>query len=433
MSSILTKDQPALFLGVAEFLNSSGAPFPVGAVDLFQLSQHKLHIFYPGMLQSYVWVVLVSTEFLKVRDLSKWELRIADENDNELGKLRIDSLSHADEGESRPQSNIKQTVVDIVENGQFSMIHFMTGGMVYHPGQYTIFSNYDGTVVPIGMVHFHYRKAPTLTPDQIKAIESDPRSVKGIKMELACNFCSTKLITYTGLIRSPTLEKDGWVWQTDLEDEFVCECGKTRYSLEYLKESMHGILLTDFNREFTGLGYVRRYGHSQVGKIVAEFTRLLDSERLEQPVQEFIEQHSILLSRFHAKRLFVKPNILGRFVADFAVVDSRNQLWLIELEKPSLQLFKQNGHPTQALMHAYGQVADWLHQYVKYPGAILDALGLKADDILSARGAIIAGRSRDVTHEILQRHLSNPPYPNIEFITCDDLGASLLEISKKIA
>ncbi len=146
----------------------------------------------------------------------------------------------------------------------------------------------------------------------------------------------------------------------------------------------------------------------------------------------FIEQHAILLSRFHAKRLFVKPNIIGRFEADLGIVDSRNQLWLIELEKPSLQLFKRDGHPTQALMHAYGQVTDWLHQYAKYPGAILDALGLKAEDVVSVRGAVIAGRSKNVTHDVLQRQLSNPPYPNIEFMTCDDLGVSLLEISKKI-
>ncbi len=84
-------------------------------------------------------------------------------------------------------------------------------------------------------------------------------------------------------------------------------------------------------------------------------------------------------------------------------------------------------------MHAYGQVTDWLHQYAKYPGAILDVLGLKAEDVVSVRGAVIAGRSKNVTHEALQRHLSNPPYPNIEFMTCDDLGVSLLQISKKIA
>lgn len=275
MSSILSKDQPALFLGVSEFIDSSGVPFPVGSVDLFQLSQHKSHIIYPGMIQSNVWVVLVSTEFLEERDLSKWELRIADKNDVELGKISFAGLSYVGTGESMPKPDTHQIAVAIVKDTQFTMIHFTLDGMVNRPGQYTVYSNYDGNVVPIGSVHFHYRKAPTLTPDKIKAIESDPNSIKTILMGLGCKFCPTKLKVYTGLSRSPKLEKGGCVWQTELEAEFVCECGRNRYSLEYLKESMHGMLLKDFSRELTGLSYVRRYGHSQVVKIVEKFTWLL--------------------------------------------------------------------------------------------------------------------------------------------------------------
>ncbi len=161
--------------------------------------------------------------------------------------------------------------------------------------------------------------------------------------------------------------------------------------------------------------------------------RLLDAERLEAPTQDFIEKHPILLSRFSAKRLFIKPNIVGRFAADFGVVDSRNQLWFIELERPSMKLFKKDGHPTAELMHSYGQVTDWLDQYSKYRGTIPDALKLKANDVVAARGAVIAGRSTTVTHEVLQRHLSNPPHPNIEFLTLDDLATGLLNISKKLA
>ena len=71
--------------------------------------------------------------------------------------------------------------------------------------------------------------------------------------------------------------------------------------------------------------------------------------------------------------------------------------------------------------------------YNKHPGAILDVMGLKGGDVVAVRGAVIAGRSTDVIHDVLQRRSSNPPYPNIEFMTCDDLGASLLNISRKLA
>jgi hypothetical protein len=431
MTPILGKDQPALLFGVAEFLEISNAPFPFGEVDLFRLSQHKGHIIYPGTIQNLVWLVLMRTELFQEKDLAKWTLRVADENEAEVGRITFDGLLTTDQGKPQPNADIH--VIPFPKDGAFVMFNFNFDATINHPGRYNVYFEHKGNSSPIGAIHFHYAKSPPLTPDQIKAIASDPNSVKLIQLVLGCKFCSTKLKVYTGFSRSPELEQDGCIWQTDLTGEFACVCGRNKYSLEYINQSMHGLLLKDFTKELTGLSYVRQYAHSQVKQIVTDFIQLLDKERLEQPVQEFIEKHPILLSRFHAKRLFVKPNILGRFNADFALVDSRNQLLLIELEKPSLKLFKKDGHPSQDLMHAYGQVTDWLHQYAQYSGAILDALGLKAAEVVSARGAVIAGRSKAVTHEVLRRHMSSPPYQNIEFMTCDDLGMSLLEISKKMA
>jgi len=431
--NIVDLNQPVLFLGIADFVEEFGAPFPLGVLDMFQLSQHKAHIIFPAIITGNEWVLMVSTSFFENRDLSKWSIRIADEHDAEFGRLNFSSISKGEQVAASSEEPKGASPISIVKDAMFTIIHFKIDSLVNQPGRYVVQSIYDEKPTEIGSVHFHYQKSQSLTPDQIKAIESDANSAKAIIMELGCKFCPTKLKAYTGLTRQPELEREGCVWQTNLGKEFQCECGKTNYSLEYLRESMHGMLLKDFSRDTSRLGYVRRYGHLQVCKIVEDYQTLLNTERLEPPVQKFLEKYPILLSRFNAKRLYIKPNIIGKFEADFAIVDSRNQLWLIELEKPSMPLFKRNGHPTQALMHAYGQVTDWLHQYNKYPGAILDTLNLKEGDIVSTRGAVIAGRSAEVSHKVLHRHLSNPPYPNIEFMTCDDLGASLLELSKKLA
>ena len=196
---------------------------------------------------------------------------------------------------------------------------------------------------------------------------------------------------------------------------------------------MQGLLLKDFGLASSGLSYVRQYGHSQIVAIADRFKSLIATETLEPPIQAFLEAQPILLARFHPKRLFVKPNIVGRFQADFAILDSQQELWFIELERPSMPLFKSNGHPTAALMHAYGQVNDWLQQYQKYPGAIQEALKLRPDDILAVRGAVIAGRSSAAILPALQRHHATPPYPSIEFLSFDDLVASLLILSRKLA
>lgn len=433
MSIILDEETPVL-LGLADYIEAHRVPFPIGGLDLFQLSQHKLHIIYPGTISTKEWVILVSHEFLKNCDLAKWQLKILDENKIELANVNFHGKAEFQNiKENNKLDREEGAIVAITKESSFTIIHFKVDSIVTHPGRYTVFSIYDGVSKPIGVVHFHYKKAQNLIPDQIKAIESDPSSAKAIKMTLGCKNCSFKLIVYTGLKRQPDLENEGVIWYSDLEDEFKCECGNTNYSLTYLKESMHGLLMKDFSMEISGLSYIRRYGHSQVVKIVKKFTALLDGTKDEKPIQEFIENNLILLSRFHAKLLFVKPSIVGRFEADFAVLDTQNQLIFIELEKPTMKLFKKDKHPTAALWHAYGQVNDWLEQYSKYPGAILDSLNLKADQVATVRGAVIAGRNNSLMHDVIQRHLSNPPFQNIEFMTLDELGRSLMTISKKLA
>lgn len=107
MNPILSKDQPALLLGVADFIQPSRAPFPFGPIDIFQLSQHKAHIIYPGMIQSLVWVVLMRVELFKENGLPHWTLRIADADEAELGRIVFDGLSNADTDEGQPHDGFQ--------------------------------------------------------------------------------------------------------------------------------------------------------------------------------------------------------------------------------------------------------------------------------------------------------------------------------------
>ena len=79
-------DAPALFLGPSDFFRSSGAPFPVGGIDLFQLSQNKTHIVYPGVIKSNVWVFLVREDYISEEN-SGWSIKIKDPSGSEFGKV----------------------------------------------------------------------------------------------------------------------------------------------------------------------------------------------------------------------------------------------------------------------------------------------------------------------------------------------------------
>ena len=434
------------FLGIADHFQGGIQPFPIGGVDIFQLAQHKSHIVFPAILSGCTWLILVSSEFLRICDLTKWKLRIVHEDGSEIGisslaRLPVTSnavpeMAGRPDAASKPTDQRKEKTFELLFPADTKLVLLpisFEACTVSNPGECTVQSIYDGHTEDIGAVTFYYQPTPNFTSDQIKAIEADPGAAKVVRMELGCKLCPTKLSVYAGVNRSPKLEKEGSVWYSDLQGDFECECGKAKYSLQYLRESAHGMLLKDFSLAGSGVSYARQYGHEQIKSIAKEFVALLNTTELEQPIQAFIEKYPLLLSKFNARRLFVKPSILGKFAADFAIIDPRNHLWLIEIERPSIPLFrKKDGHPTAKLMHAYEQVADWVHQFHLHSVAILDTLKLKSDEVVTVKGVVVAGRSTNVSHEVLQRHLSNPPYPNVDFMTLDDLAISLINLSRKL-
>ena len=230
----------------------------------------------------------------------------------------------------------------------------------------------------------------------------------------------------------PELEADGCIYQYDIKGRFICDCGKTNDDLKYLKESLHGMLRKNFSKESLGVSYIRMYAHNQIINIIHEFNKLLINKDKEEIFQEFIEKNPLLLAKYHAKNIFVKPDLLGRFEPDFVILDSRNHLKMIELEKPSLKLFRKDRQPRQELMHAFGQVLDWLDEYKRNPDTFLECLELNRNQITKVSGVVLAGNSKNEDFKNLQRFFSQPTYPDIELVTLDELSNSLLEISKKL-
>lgn len=423
---------PILFIGIADHVNQRGQPFPIGPIDLFQLSQHKSHIIYPAITTDNEYVFLLHKDVLDPEKIQNLSIKVFYDDGTEFSSINVGFVGEPDAASKVAEEKKQAGTLPIVKGASSMLFHVKLDSLINRPGRYIIKASLGGEFEQIGEIYFHYSPAPPLTPDQIKAIESDPRSVKAFRMDLGCKFCDKKLYVYTALEQINTLEEDGYVWQYNLSDNFECDCGRTQYSLSYIKESLHGLLLKNLSTDIAGLGYVRRYAHEQIVEVIRNYEDLLKTEKDEKPFQNYIEKHPIMLARFHAKRLFIKPNILGKFETDFALLDTRNQLILIELEKPSLKLFKKDGHPAAELMHAYGQVRDWLHEYSKHPAAVLEGLKLQDEKVFAVRGVVIAGkRSEDITSS-LQRHLSYPPYSDIDFLTLDDLSNSLFEISRKL-
>ena len=274
---------------------------------------------------------------------------------------------------------------------------------------------------------------PPFTPEDIAAIRSDPLALKIARCRVACKLCEGELRAYTGIERSKKLEVEGWVWHESLPERFRCKCGEQDFSLVPLRTGLHGVLRRNLNPIATqNISLVRLYEKTALEEHCREFLGLLDSRAPEEEVQKFLERQPVFFSRFVPQKLLFKKPVLTKYFLDFAVLDAQKQLFLIEIEKPGLQLVKKDAGVRAELQHAVDQVRKWIQEFDSHRVAALDGLGLKLDDVAKVKGVVIAGRTpKNEKHERFLRAISWGD--DIEFYTFDDLLKSVTEIIRQVA
>ena len=207
----------------------------------------------------------------------------------------------------------------------------------------------------IGEFYCEQVDPPPLTPEREAAIRSNPRATKAARMVLGCPLCPSKCRVYAALKRMPSLETEGFNWYRDIPEHFVCECGKTQFDLSTVKQNFFAVLGHPIGVSGQ-VDYKPFYERSALENLRVEFINLLNTDPPEESLQQFIEENPILLHQFPAEKLFFKPPISTRFKADFAVVTSQKELVLIEIERPSTCLLKQDGEQHSDLTHAVEQI-----------------------------------------------------------------------------
>ena len=142
---------------------------------------------------------------------------------------------------------------------------------------------------------------------------------------------------YAGVERSVSSESQGFRWNLDIkEDEFVCSCGKTRISLIPIKTGLHGLLRRNVNPQTqTDVSAVRLYEKTTLEQYCRDLLRVIKASTSEEDLQNFLESHPIFFHIFLPKKIIFKPQILKKYFADFAVLNARDELLLIEIERPT--------------------------------------------------------------------------------------------------
>ncbi len=428
---------PLVFVGLADGTALENPATPFEAWTLFKLARVKPHFAFPAVMKQAFWCFLLRTDAfdpsvtLRVQIVNAAGIEQAHMNfaPTPLALSSPQLASSSLEAEPPGTENPATKILFALDNGQWVIQGLPIADLLIpEPGEYRLLLHWNGKTSYLGRMIFVFAPPAPLTDEQISAFEADPVSPKAVKVVYGCKKCDSKLRAYAAVKKTTEGDKDGFTFYRDLPERFQCSCGATNLPLQYLRAGMHGFLGRDARISIGDISYIQRYAHSQLLELAGKFLNLIQREKREEPIQDFLAQHKVLFARFHAKHLFIKPRILGKFNADFAILDSEGVLTLIEIERASMRLFKKNGHLRNDLNHAYEQVQDWLNEVLKHRAAVIEGLGLKTDDVLSIRGCVIAGRAKQENREHLRRHMSQPR-SGIEFFTLDMLGHSLAEIA----
>lgn len=306
-------------------------------------------------------------------------------------------------------------------------------GSYSRPGGYELVLKSDTEEIEVGAFNLVHTPALPLTPERVKALKSDPMAAKSVRFGLSCNNCHDSVKAWVGLDgKEEEKDSEGYVWYEDLPESFVCSCGKVKADLKYLKENLHGMLGYKPSPFSTEEEIERNYTRAALATTAREFKEKINNSETEEEMQKFIEDHPIVLACFSPEFLKFKAPATAKFKTDFALLNQKGELILIEIEKVDTPLFTKTGTQHSKLTHAVGQVEDWLKEARRNKLGLIDDLGLegvKLDMVTAIKGVVIAGRSLEEYEPHIEKLHTRP---DIDFYTYDDLFKFLRNIVSKV-
>lgn len=413
---------PVVFLGVSERAQQVNSGHPhLHKWNILGLRKSIIFKIFPASMDT--WSVGFAIDLAELKD-RKSCIEFQTSSGEVIGKMGLELMEGSSEVGSVLSSNESVPIsVDGIDSHYSVLFISLTalGWVVPEPGEVRLFYVGSEEKESLGSIHFYPGFVEPLTPARIDAIKSNPYANKSVRMMLGCKHCDGKMSVAAALDRGGVDSED--IWYEEVPQEFVCNCGKTKYSLEYLRKNLHVLLEADSTRDIRA-SIVPLYEVSRLRNIYKEFSGLLDGCLKEEEYQKYINSNSILLHQFPARKFLIKPRILSKYVADYGIVTPSKELIFIEIEKPTTRLMKKNGAVASDLSHAIDQVSDWLHVAAEHRVALLDDLGIDRSLVSRIRGVVIAGRDKGYDAADLRRLKARENH-SITIMTYDDIRFAL--------
>jgi hypothetical protein len=161
----------------------------------------------------------------------------------------------------------------------------------------------------------------------------------------------------------------------------------------------------------------RRAAREKHARLLEQFEALLAGP--EEPCHQFLKANPDLLCTTHDNAWSKVP--FGEHVSDFVFHEPGNGYLLVEIEAPHRDLFRKNGHPREALVHAIGQIDDWLCYIQDNKPIVESELGLHGISA-TPRTLVVIGRSASLTERNRRKlDVMRGQRPGLSIVTYDEL------------
>ena len=436
-----------IFLGVSTRASRRGYGW-----DLLGVSSLVLFPYFPQKLAGLQCVIGISPEFLeallkaKNNDSSKITLTDQSKPTNKgfinLGhELRPVSMQIAISGSKfvvppvDPEDTAFSYVMprtDCVEIVPLPMPPLL----IREPSQVTVDFEFQGNQSQLGEFLCDFAQPLPLSDGERRAIASRPSAIVGVGMGFGCNKCRDEIEVYGTLCPGTPPPQNCGPAAVALEsapDSWTCKCGASNMNLSYLKLGVHDVFRRPWEYKRDPISdFTPLYEAGRIEVIHSRYEALIASASTEEPVQKFIEEHSILWGFLSPVVILHKPAVLTKKKADFGILTQDRVLYLVEIEKPVTRLVNKNGSIAAEIQKGADQIRDWQLVVSDRRSSLLKELDIDEGEVHDIRYLLIGGLAKKTSHRGLAKLRGSPLAPKTDFYCFDELGSFLHVLSAKL-
>lgn len=310
--------------------------------------------------------------------------------------------------------------------------------LLFGPTRVLVDVEMNGQIYRRGQIVCGFSPPAPLTDEERRALMSNPNASKGVSLNIVCGDCKAALSVYLNLDpnapRSSKISAEAIPLQK-APDHWDC-CGKNPVDLSFLKAGMHELFRRAPNslveKLSSPLSFTPLYEAGRVQDLIAQYEQLIDTALEEEPIQKYLEQHSLFWSFLAPKKILHKPAVLTKKKADFGILTNSRILYLVEIEKPTTKLTNQDGSISAEIQKGANQIRDWQGVVTDHRLALLSELGLAEANVQSIRYILIGGLARRTDANGLTKLRRTPFAPDTEFYCFDELGSFLHSIGREL-